>query len=78
MSLRTPDIEPGERPVCPYCETPAYRIVGLEGIGNQVSLLRCTACEGQWEEVLPFRYRQWQRPALPLPAPASHAATGRG
>ena len=40
-----------------------FDVVGATGIGNQVSLLRCDNCDHEWEEVLTFRYRRWNRAA---------------
>ena len=56
-------------PTCPFCESPAYRVVGSTGIANKVSVVRCCECGNEWEEVLMFRYRRPRRPDDPAPSP---------
>jgi hypothetical protein len=38
-------------------------VVGSTGIGKQVSLLHCDNCDHEWEEVLTFQFRRWDRSA---------------
>jgi hypothetical protein len=46
-------------------------VVGSTGIGKQVSLLHCDNCDHEWEEVLTFQYRRWDRSAEIRPQTSS-------
>jgi hypothetical protein len=75
--LPTTSSEPrvrGDQPACPFCASPAFDVVGSTGIGNQISVLRCTDCDHEWEEVLPFQYRRRTRSADGAPrSPRLHS-----
>lgn len=52
-------------PRCPACLWRECYVIGVTGIGSQVSLLRCALCRFEWHEILMFRYR-----CGPVKAPA--------